>query len=227
MYIWACVTLFDTNTMERCCGQYSVTNCRCDVSAFDLQRSMCWPSKIDNRCVDFQRSTIDVSTFEDRCVDFRRSMCRPSEIAVSTFEDQWSMCRPSKIDDWCVDLRTSMVDVKLCCYPCSKHWYYSCMRITPRVCTSVLSFCIASIHCTGYIGHGIMRHCVVLNELIMSVHCTWAWDQIDFSMENEKRAAQVGFEPTMHCLWGRCSTNWVTMATQLAGPIKAIQDKVK
>ena len=53
--------------MERRGGQYSVTNCRnvgamlgcrCDVSAFNLRRSMCRPSKID------------VSTFEDR-----RSMC--------------------------------------------------------------------------------------------------------------------------------------------------------
>ena len=41
---------------------YSVINCRCDVFAFDLRRSMCRPSKID------------VSTFEDRCVDLRRSM---------------------------------------------------------------------------------------------------------------------------------------------------------
>ena len=55
---------------------YSVINCRCDVSAFDLRRSMCRPSKID------------VSTFEDRCVNFRRSMCRPSEIDVSMFEDR-------------------------------------------------------------------------------------------------------------------------------------------
>ena len=30
---------------------------------------------------------------------------------------------------------------------------------------------------------------------------------ISFSMENEKRAAQVGFEPTAYCLRGRCSTN--------------------
>ena len=27
-----------------------------------------------------------------------------------------------------------------------------------------------------------------------------------FSIENEKRAAQVGLEPTTHCLLGRCST---------------------
>ena len=82
------------NTMEHRCGQ-----CRCNVSAYDLKRSMCRPSKID------------VSTFEDRCVDHRRSTCRPSEIDVSTFEDRRSMCRPSKIDDRCVDLRRSMIDV--------------------------------------------------------------------------------------------------------------------
>ena len=83
-----------------------MTNCRCDVSAFDLRRSMCRLSKIDDRCVDFQRSMrrpskIDVSPFEnrchdastfgDRCVDFRRS--------VSTF------------GDGCVDLRKPMIDV--------------------------------------------------------------------------------------------------------------------
>ena len=106
--------------------------------AIDFRRSMCRPSKIA-RCVDLRRSMcrlskIDVSTFGDGCVDFRRPM-----IDVSTFEDRWLMCRPSKIDSRCVDLRTSIVDVQLGCYTCSKYWYYSCMRITPRVCTSVLS----------------------------------------------------------------------------------------
>ena len=47
--------------LERSCGQYSVTNCRCDVSAFDLRKS----------------------TFEDRCGEFRRSMYRPSKIDVT------------------------------------------------------------------------------------------------------------------------------------------------
>ena len=45
--------------LECSCGQYSTTNCRCDVSAFDLRRSMRRLSKID------------VSTFEDRCVALR------------------------------------------------------------------------------------------------------------------------------------------------------------
>ena len=140
--------------LGRSCGQYSTTNCRCDVSAFDLRRSMHRLSKIDvstfeyrcvalrrsmSRWVDLRRSMcrlskIDVSTFGDGCVDLRRPM-----IDVSTFEDRWLMCRPSKIDSRCVDLRTSVVNVKLGCYTCSKYWYYSCMRITPRVCTSVLS----------------------------------------------------------------------------------------
>ena len=62
--------------LERSCGQYSVTNCRCDVSAFDLRKSMCRLSKID------------VATFEDRCIALRRSMYRPSEIDVLTFEDR-------------------------------------------------------------------------------------------------------------------------------------------
>ena len=30
---------------------------------------------------------------------------------------------------------------------------------------------------------------------------------ISFSMENEKRAAQVGLEPTTYCLLGKCSTS--------------------
>ena len=98
--------------LERSCGQYSVTNCRCDVSAFDLRKSMCRLSK--KRCIALRRSTIDVtmcrpskidvSTFGDRCVDLRRSMMvdlRRSVIDVSTFEDRWSMCRPSKIDGRC------------------------------------------------------------------------------------------------------------------------------
>ena len=67
--------------LEGSCGQYSVANCGCDVSAFDLRKSICRLSKIDDRCYD-------VSTFEDRCVDLRRSMCRPSEIDVLTFEDR-------------------------------------------------------------------------------------------------------------------------------------------
>ena len=78
--------------LERSCGQYSVTNCRCAVSAFDLRKSM------------WRLSKIDVATFEDRCIALRRStidvtMCRPSKIDVSTFGDR------------CVDLRRSMIDV--------------------------------------------------------------------------------------------------------------------
>ena len=70
--------------LEGSCGQYSVANCRCDVSAFDLRKSMWRLSKIDvsffedrrsmSRCV-CRPSEIDVLTFEDRCVDLRRSMC--------------------------------------------------------------------------------------------------------------------------------------------------------
>ena len=102
-------------TMERRCGQYSVTNCRNVGAMFppSIFKDRCRPSKIDGRCVDLQRSMIDVSTFEDRCVDFQRSMCRLSRIDgrcvdlrrwmidVPTFEDRWSTCRPSKTDDRC------------------------------------------------------------------------------------------------------------------------------
>ena len=82
-------------TMERRCGQYSVTNCgnvgamlgcRCDVSAFDLRKSMCRPLKID----------VLTLKIDDRCVDLRRWM-----VDVPTFEDRWSLCRPSKTDDRC------------------------------------------------------------------------------------------------------------------------------
>ena len=82
-------------TLERSCGKNSAANnyCRCDVSAFDLRRSMCRLSKID------------VLTFDNRC--------RPSEIDVLTFDNR---CRPSEInvltfDDRCVDLRISVIDV--------------------------------------------------------------------------------------------------------------------
>ena len=53
-----------------------MTNCRCDVSAFDLR----------------------LSNIVDRCVDFSRSMCRHWKIDVTPFEELRSMCRPSKID---------------------------------------------------------------------------------------------------------------------------------
>ena len=96
----------------------------------NFRRSMYRLSKIDDRCHD-------VSTFEDRCVDLRRSLCRPSKIDVSTFGDRcvdlrWSMCRPSKIDGRC--------EIRLLYLLKTLILYISCMRITPRVCTSVLSF---------------------------------------------------------------------------------------
>ena len=67
--------------LERSCGQYPVANCRCDVFAFDLQKSM------------WRLSKIDVATFEDGCIALRRStidvtICRPLKIDVLTFEDR-------------------------------------------------------------------------------------------------------------------------------------------
>ena len=73
--------------LEGSCGQYSVANCRCDVSAFDLRKSM------------WRNSKIDVSPFEDRRSTIDVTMCRPSKIDVSTFGDRR------------VDLRRSMIDV--------------------------------------------------------------------------------------------------------------------
>ena len=94
------------------------------VSPFEDRRSM-------SRCVDLRRSMcrpseIDVLTFEDRCVDLRRSV-----IDMSIFEDRWSMCRPSKIDGRC--------EIRLLYLLKTLILYISCMRITPRVCTSVIS----------------------------------------------------------------------------------------
>ena len=87
--------------LERSCGQYSVTNCRCDVSAFDLRLSKIDVSPFEDRrsmsrCVDLRRSMYRPSEIDGRCVDLRRSV-----IDVSTFVDRWSMCRPSKIDGRC------------------------------------------------------------------------------------------------------------------------------
>ena len=96
----------------------------------NFRRSMYRLSKIDDRCHD-------VSTFEDRCVDLRRSLCRPSEIDVLTSEDRWSMCRPSKIDGRC--------EIRLLYLLKTLILYISCMRITPRVCTSVLFIIMVKI----------------------------------------------------------------------------------
>ena len=100
MYVWACVTSSTPGTYERSCGQYSTTNCWCDVSAFDLRRSMRRLSKIDDRCVDFRRSMCRPSKIDV-------TMSRPSEIDVSTFGDG---CVAFETDDRCVDLRRSVSD---------------------------------------------------------------------------------------------------------------------
>ena len=141
MYIYTHMSVRNfvyTKDLEGSCGQYSVANCRCDVSAFDLRKSM------------WRLSKIDVATFEDRCIAFRRStmdvtMCRPSKIDVSTFGDR------------CVDLRRSMIDgrceIRLLYLLKTLILYISCMRITPRVCTSVLSFLIVTMYIIMYITY--------------------------------------------------------------------------
>ena len=75
-----------------------LSECRCDVSAFDLRKSMCRPSKIEYRSSKIydDRSICRPLRIDDRCVDLRRWM-----IDVPTFEDRWSLCRPSKTDDRC------------------------------------------------------------------------------------------------------------------------------
>ena len=73
-----------------------MTNCRCDVSAFDLQdRCVDFRRSMWRLCVDRRRSMCCRSKIDDRSVDLRRSV-----IDVSTFEDRWSMCRPSNIDHY-------------------------------------------------------------------------------------------------------------------------------
>ena len=85
--------------VDRCVDfRSSMIDCRCDVSTFDLRRSMRRSSMIDvstfkDRMSPFEDRCHDVSTFGDRCVDF------PCKIDVSTF------------GDGCVDLRRPMIDV--------------------------------------------------------------------------------------------------------------------
>ena len=50
MYIYTRMSVRNfvySKDLEGSCGQYSVANCRCDVSAFDLRKSMWRLSKID------------------------------------------------------------------------------------------------------------------------------------------------------------------------------------
>ena len=48
---------------------------------------------------------------------------------------------------------------------------------------------------------------------------------ISFSIENEKRSAQVGLEPTTYCLLGRCSTT--KLLRQLNGWVESRQYKAR
>ena len=48
---------------------------------------------------------------------------------------------------------------------------------------------------------------------------------IFFSIENEKRAARVGFKPTTYCLLGRCSTT--ELPRQLNGWVEPRQYKAR
>ena len=76
MYIYTRLSVRNfvySKDLEGSCGQYSVANCRCDVSVFDLRKPMWRLSKID--VSPFEDRCHDVTTFEDRCVDLRRSMC--------------------------------------------------------------------------------------------------------------------------------------------------------
>ena len=97
--------------LEGSCGQYSVANCRCDVSAFDLRRPTHRPSIIDLRRSTHRSPKVDTSIFEGQHIDLRRSTHRDidrrsSKGDTSIFESRHidlrkSPHRFSKIDGRC------------------------------------------------------------------------------------------------------------------------------
>ena len=108
---------------SRCRIVDAMLGCLCNVSAFDLQRSMCRLSKIDVSTFEDRWSMCRPLKIDDQCVDFRRSMCRLSKIDVSTFGDRCIdlrklMCRPSKIDDRCeimlLHLLKTLIPIVVC-----------------------------------------------------------------------------------------------------------------
>ena len=54
------------NSMKNCRNVSGMLGCWCNVSVFDLPRSICRPTKIGDRYVDLRRLVIDMSTYEDR-----------------------------------------------------------------------------------------------------------------------------------------------------------------
>ena len=94
-----CNFIYSRDLRERSCGQYSTTNCRCDVSARSMRRlSMIDVSTFKDRYVALRRSCDALRRSMLQCVDLRRSMCRLSKIDVSTF------------GDGCADLQRPMID---------------------------------------------------------------------------------------------------------------------
>ena len=123
--------------MERCGGQYLVTNCR-NVGAMLGVCAMFPPLIFQDRYVDLRRSRVDVSTFEDRCVDLRRWM-----IDVPTFEYRWSLCRPSKTNDRCEMmllhlLKTLMVQLYA---NCAEVLHFSAFIFISPLSLTIFSFC--------------------------------------------------------------------------------------
>ena len=63
------------------------------------------------------------------------------------------MCRPSKIDGRCVDLQRPMIDVKLCCYTCSKH----------SLMVEMYANCAEGLHFSAFIITGLYVVLIIIN----------------------------------------------------------------
>ena len=74
-----------------------------------------------------------------------------------------------------------------------------------------------------------IKHSIYIHEKILDLHKSKQGNTTNlnnsFSMENEKRAAQVGLEPTTYCLLGRCSTT--KLLRQLNGWVESKQYKAR
>ena len=81
------------------------------------------------------------------------------------------------------------VHVCVCVRACMCAHVHVCVCVCVRVC-----MCVHVCVCVVYVCMGIVRPKSKQGNL-------------NSYLSNEKRAAQVGFEPTTNCLRGRCSTN--------------------
>ena len=129
-------------------------------------------------------------------------------IDVSIFEDRWSMCRPSKIDGRC--------EIRLLYLLKTLILYISCMPITPRVCTSVLSFRSANIFCKVH----IFIWCIIIlfqNYGILSSLCYSSTTKCrDFCMYLQEMTAHLVMIDTFPSIDALLSTTKITIYTHLS-----------